>query len=158
MIDLVRRLFDHARWADARVLRALEDAANPPARAVEIYAHLLAAEHVWLARLLGREPGLAVWPSLPLAECAALAEENAAGYRDLLAGATTADLERIVVYRNSAGQAFESVAADMLVQVATHGCYHRGQIAMLLRGEGAEPVPTDYIAFARGVPAPARTV
>lgn len=158
MIDLVRRLFEHVRWADARVLHALRDAADPPARAVEIYAHLLAAEHVWLARLLEREPGLAVWPSLPLADCAVLAEENAAGYRGFLEAATTADLERIVVYRTSAGQAFESVAADMLMQVATHGCYHRGQIAMLLRGEGAEPAPTDYIAFVRGAPAPARTV
>ena len=39
-----------------------------------------------------------------------------------------------------------------------HGSYHRGQVAMLLRQSGAEPLPTDYIVFVRGVPAAAQRV
>ena len=42
---------------------------------------------------------------------------------------------------------------DMLLQVVLHGCYHRGQVALVVRGAGAEPSPTDYIAFVRGAPA-----
>jgi uncharacterized damage-inducible protein DinB len=34
---------------------------------------------------------------------------------------------------------------------ATHGVYHRGQIALLLRVGGAEPLATDYIVYARGL-------
>ena len=42
-------------------------------------------------------------------------------------------------------------------QLLLHGAYHRGQIALLLREGGAEPAPTDYIAFVRGAPAATRT-
>ena len=34
-----------------------------------------------------------------------------------------------------------------------HGSYHRGQVTMLVRDAGAEPQPTDYNRFVRGVPA-----
>jgi len=37
-----------------------------------------------------------------------------------------------------------------------HGCYHRGQVAMLIRDGGGTPAPTDYIAFVRGAPAATR--
>jgi uncharacterized damage-inducible protein DinB len=40
--------------------------------------------------------------------------------------------------------------------VALHGAYHRGQIAAALRGAGAVPEPTDFIAFARGSAAATR--
>ena len=54
---------------------------------------------------------------------------------------------------NSAGQSFETPVSDMLLQVALHGQYHRGKINLLLRQAHLPPTPTDYIAFARGVPA-----
>ena len=57
----------------------------------------------------------------------------------------------------SAGQAFRSTLEDILLHVALHGAYHRGQLAMLVRDGHGEPAPTDYIAFVRGVAA-ARTV
>ena len=65
-------------------------------------------------------------------------------------------LERTVHYRNSAGAEFDSKISDILLHVALHGSYHRGKIAAALRGAGADPAPTDYIGFVRGVPA-ART-
>jgi uncharacterized damage-inducible protein DinB len=46
---------------------------------------------------------------------------------------------------------------DMLLHVALHGAYHRGQIALLVRAGGSTPSPTDYIAFIRGAPAATRT-
>src|SRR5690606_1364355 len=79
---------------------------------------------------------------------------NAEGYGALLAELGPADLEREVSYRNSAGRAFESTVVDLLMHVALHGSYHRGQIALLLREGGAEPSATDYVAFIRGAPAP----
>lgn len=156
MLNTLRRLVDHMRWADERVLRSIEAATIPPGRALEIYAHILAAEHVWLARLRRREPSVPVWPSLSLEECASLATANAQGYVDLLAELDPEDLSTVVSYRNSAGQAFESTVIDMLLQVLTHGSYHRGQVSLLLRQAGAEPNPTDYIAFVRGLPAAVR--
>jgi uncharacterized damage-inducible protein DinB len=117
---------------------------------------VLGAEHVWLARLRQEPARVAVWPALELAGCRRLAEEVQRGYAELLAGLDAAGLEREVAYRNSAGDAFRSSRADILLHVALHGCYHRGQVALELRRAGAEPQPTDYIAFVRGAPAATR--
>lgn len=150
------RLFAHMEWADERVRTALA-AAPPMPRAIELFAHVLGAEEVWLARLEQRTPGVPVWPPIDLDACTALARATAAGYRAFLSALGERDLARPVRYRNSAGREFESRVDDMLVHVAMHGSYHRGQIALLVRDAGAEPNPTDYIAFVRGAPAATRT-
>ena len=156
MPDLLRRLFRHLEWADERALAALRSASPVPPRALELYAHVLGAEHVWLARLKQVRPDVPVWPSLDLDACARLAAENHAGFAGYLDARGRDDLEGQVPYTNSAGLAFRSAIQDILLHVALHGCYHRGQVALLLRQGGAEPAPTDYIAFVRGVPAATR--
>lgn len=142
-------------WADERVLESLRQPAIPP-RALEIYAHVLGAEHVWLARLEGRPPAVAVWPKMTMPECERVARENQAGFRGYVDRLTSTDLRRTVHYRNSAGQEFDTPIEDILVHVAMHGSYHRGQVTLLVRDAGAEPQPTDYIAFVRGVAAATR--
>ncbi len=156
MIEYFRKLYAHAEWADARTLRSMVDSESLPSYAVELFAHVLGAEHVWLSRLRGTAPRTAVWSSLTIAECDALMHENHAGYAALLAGLSDADLDGPVVYKNSAGQGFTSTRAEILTQVAMHGSYHRGQIAALIRAAGDTPQATDYIAFTRGAPSPPR--
>lgn len=157
MVGYFKRLFDHLQWADARTLRSLVDSEHLPARAVELFAHVLSAEHVWLSRLRGSTPRTPVWSTLPLAECDAMMRENHAGYAALLDTLRDEDLDAAVRYTNSAGQEFSSTGAEILTQVAMHGSYHRGQIAALVRAAGDTPQPTDFIAFARGAPAPPRS-
>jgi len=159
MATSLKKIFDHLAWADARVLEGLRRSPGSDAQALEVFAHVLGAEHVWLARLNERPPRVAVWPTLTLEDCAALAAENAEGFRQVLQshGEDPVHLSREIAYTNSAGQRFRSRVDDMLLQVALHGCYHRGQVAMLVRKGGGEPMPTDYIALARGAPAAART-
>lgn len=156
---MLNAFFEHLEWADAHALEALRAMpANTPeaARARTIYAHLAGAEHIWLARLEGRTPAYPVWPDLELNEAAALARESARGLRALVAGLDAEALAREVAYRNSAGQAFVNSVGDILAQVALHGSYHRGQLALLARQGGGVPAATDYIVFIRGAPAPAR--
>lgn len=147
------KLVDHLEWADKRVLDSLRAMPHPDARALDLYAHVLGTEHTWLSRIHERAPREKVWPQLSLTAASALAAENAAALRALIATHTPEQLQRKVAYSNSAGLAFESTVEDMLLQVVLHGCYHRGQVAMIVRGAGAEPAPTDYIAFVRGAPA-----
>jgi uncharacterized damage-inducible protein DinB len=152
----LRRLFDHLEWADDRVLRSLREAPAIPPKALELFAHVLGAEHVWLARLRQVPARLAVWPALDLEQCATVARENRDGYAALLDDLGADGLGEEVPYTNSAGASFRTPAEDILLHVALHGCYHRGQVAILLRQNGAVPQPTDYIAFVRGAPAATR--
>lgn len=146
----------HLGWADRRVQEALEHADPLPPPALELYAHVLGAEHVWHTRLLGAPARVAVWPTLTLAECRRLADENLAAFTEFVAALGPGDLARGITYTNSAGQTFTSTIEDILLHVALHGHYHRGQVAMALRRAGAVPEPTDYIGWVRGVPAATR--
>jgi uncharacterized damage-inducible protein DinB len=151
--ETFRRLLEHAAWADRLMLDALLALDPPPSRAWREYAHVLGAESVWLDRLLGRPQRVAVWPELTLAEGRALSETLRAEYDAYGRALDGASLDTLVAYTNSAGQTFETPVADILLQVATHGQYHRGKINLMLRQADHAPVPTDYISFARGVPA-----
>ena len=146
-------LFLHLAWADARLLQALEAATSPPAEAIREYGHALGADEVWLARLQGRPPRIAVWPALALTELPGAAAMIHEGYRQYLDGLDEPALDRMVGYTNSAGASFKNAARDILLHVATHAQYHRGKINLLLRLAGAEPAPVDLIAFVRGAPA-----
>jgi uncharacterized damage-inducible protein DinB len=153
----IESLYSHLVWADERALQALEMSHGEPPRALEIFNHVLGAEAEWLARLEQRPCDLAIWPSLDLAQCRAAAARNRAQYAAYLSRLSPNDLGLLIRYRNSRGAEFDSRIEDILIHVAMHGSYHRGQVALLIRGAGAEPNATDYIAFVRGVAAATRS-
>jgi uncharacterized damage-inducible protein DinB len=145
----IRRLHDHLVWADARTLNALRAMHAPPLDALRLYAHLLAAEHVWLARIEGTEPEMTPWPALALDQCAALGVKNHATLAVLVETLSGAELQRTVRYRNTKGEEFGNTVEDIILHMALHGAYHRGQVARIVRGEGGAPQATDYIFFIR---------
>ena len=155
MAEYLRKLIDHLKWADAATLDALRNTTDT--RALTLYSHVLGAEAVWLARIAGTPSDVAVWPSLSIDDAAQLAARNARAFDALLSSLITDDPSRQIDYRNSAGREFRDTIEDILLHVALHGSYHRGQVALVIRGSGGEPASTDYIAFVRGAPA-ARTV
>ncbi len=156
MSALLHRLFEHMYWADDLALRAIRAAGPEAVTSRAVFAHILGAEHVWLARLEGRPATVAVWPELSVDDCDRLASQLQQSYRQFLERLDDTALSSIVHYRNSAGTAFDSRIDDILMHVAVHGAYHRGQVALSLRQEGAGPNPTDYIAFIRGAPTATR--
>jgi uncharacterized damage-inducible protein DinB len=148
-----RRMWEHAAWADELLLSELEAMQPPPALAWREYAHVLGAESVWLDRLLRRPARYPVWPELSLAEASSLALSLRAEYSAYVASLSAESLDTTIPYVNSAGQSFDTRVSDILLQVMLHGQYHRGKINLLLRQAHLPPTPTDYITFARGVPA-----
>jgi uncharacterized damage-inducible protein DinB len=150
------KLYQHLEWANTRVMASLRSAQNPRKRDLELYAHILGAEHVWLSRINGTTGRISVWPVLSLDECERLGQENVKVFNDLVSRLTPALLSSAITYRNSAGDQYTSTIEDILTHVAMHGAYHRGQIAASIRGGGDTPSPTDYIAFIRGAPAATR--
>ena len=149
----VSRLLEHLAWADARTLEALRAMHASPIDALRLFGHVLAAEQVWRSRIDGRAPNVPVWPSLELDECEALADRNQAGFARH-GSAPPESLARAVRYRNTKGEEFVKTVEDILLHVALHGSYHRGQVARIVRGEGGAPQATDYIVFIRGASPP----
>jgi uncharacterized damage-inducible protein DinB len=156
MREHFQRLYAHLAWADTRVLQGLRDAQSVLKSIMDLYCHILGSEHVWLSRIKGETPRLAVWPTLTFDECEVLSAENIREYENLLAGTDAAALAQLITYRNSVGDQFTSSLEDILTHVAMHGSYHRGQVAAWMRQSGETPTATDYIAFARGSPAATR--
>ncbi|MBL0940422.1 MAG: DinB family protein [Gemmatimonadaceae bacterium] len=144
-------LVAHLAWADARTrssISTLDVTSSEYAESLRLYAHLAAAAHVWCSRIEGRTPAHVVWPTLTLDEAGALADESVAGLAACVARGAE-ELERTVSYTTSTGLSFQNTVAEMIRQVVTHGGYHRGQIAMLVRQGGGAPQATDYIVFVR---------
>lgn len=143
------RLFDHMAWADRRTMAALQTPVEPQEQALRLFAHLLAAEHVWIRRIQQRQSDHAIWPQLSFTEMEQLANDNHDAYRTLLASSNEEQLRAPVQYTNSSGQHFSTPLLDILLHVTHHGMYHRGQIALLVRQAGGAPSATDYIVFVR---------
>ncbi len=151
MKETLERLYEHSEWADAAVIDNLGRNPAPPAKAMDSFAHVLAAERLWLSRIAGEAPQVAVWPKLTVKDCAALAQSNRSAFRRVLDEAKEADLDRQVSYVTSKGDRFTSTLGDILLHVALHSSYHRGQVAAAVRAAGGEPVNTDYIHYRRSM-------
>lgn len=145
----IRRMIEAMLWADGQLLPALAACPAAHGEALPLFGHVLAAEHVWLARLERREPRLAVWPTLSVAECEALAAENAAGYRTYAARLDDAQLAEVQHYRTQAGLEMSTAVIDILTHVVIHGAYHRGQVAKMIGKTGVSAPTTDFIAYVR---------
>ncbi|MFO0864398.1 MAG: DinB family protein [Gemmataceae bacterium] len=157
MREFIQKLVRHMAWADRKTLEALRTAPASHAEALPLMAHVLAAEHVWVSRILQCELRHTVWPKLTFDECDTLAAENAAGYQSLLEGVSEEQLAAGFRYRTVQGQEFVTPMIDILMQVVTHGPYHRGQIAKIIARAGGVTTNTDYILFVREAdPSPLR--
>ncbi len=152
----IGRLYEHVWWADAEVGKALSAMPSAPTNLIELYAHVLGAELIWLDRIEGLARSVAVWPDESIEGCIELAVRSSERYRTFISRMAEADLDREFHYTNSAGDEYSGRLEDILLHVALHGSYHRGQIAMGIRSGGGIPNPTDYIGFVRGAPSATR--
>jgi uncharacterized damage-inducible protein DinB len=147
----IERMLRAMSWADDQTLEAVRACPSAQADALPLLAHLLAAEHIWLARLRNQKATHLVWPQLTVDDCKRLADENAAEYASFVGGLSENDLTAAIRYRNTNGEEFANTVIDILTHVVIHGAYHRGQIAKALGRQGVQAVNTDFITFARGV-------
>jgi len=161
-LKMLKKAYEHLWWADelaGESLKTLELVEEPDSReyhALELFAHIVGAELIWLDRIEGVPQSVPVWPEMELSRCLDLQRSAKLRYADFLDGLADEDLSRAVRYTNSAGSAFTSYVEDILMHVALHGAYHRGQVALLVREGGGTPNPTDFIALTRGAPAATR--
>ena len=154
----VRQLYDYNAWANARVLDAAaaltpeqftRDMASSFPSVRDTLAHIMAAEHVWLARWRGESPkrllDAAEFPTLDdvRARWAGVERELS----EFVRGVTDDSLGRVIAYTNTRGEEWRYALGAMMQHVVTHSAYHRGQVTTMLRQLGARGVLTDFLAY-----------
>jgi len=145
-MDLVQhygQLASFDEWANLAVIAAVRDAGRPLDRSLKFTAHIVAAEYVWLTRIQERPSPYAVWPELTLEECGREVPVLGKSWKGLLSQPDI--LDRSIHYKNSKGEAYDSLVRDILTHVFLHSTYHRGQIAADMRQNGITPAYTDFI-------------
>ena len=142
-------LWEYNRWANDIVLMTLEKyGPETPATALRLMSHIANSQTVWLSRIIGQQSPVAIWEEHDLEKIKQLNSDSLRGLKAVV-DEQGDNLGATVAYQNSSGIAFENSILDILLQVFTHGGYHRAQIAMQLRQSGLEPVNTDYISWVR---------
>jgi uncharacterized damage-inducible protein DinB len=152
LADYLRRQFAYNAWANQEVLAAIRSQGTAHDRPLELLAHILAAERLWLERLKQLPQSVAVWPKADLEHCQAEAKQLERLWVEYLDAIPPDGLSRTVSYTNSKGEKWTSTIVDILTHVLMHSAYHRGQIASAMRANGHTPAYTDFIhAIRQGI-------
>ena len=149
MLQEFQRLFAYDAWANREVLSGLAALDAAPARPVQLLAHILSAERLWLERLQNKPQSYPVWPDFPISQCKAQADQLEQLWTVYISQLTEDVLLHTVDYKNSKGEYWSNSVLDILMHVVMHAAYHRGQIAAALRGAGHTPVYTDLVHAVR---------
>lgn len=141
--DSLRRQFAYDAWANREVLNAIRAAGGENTRSLQLMAHVLATERVWLERLRQEPQSVPVWPEADLALCESEASRLERLWLEYLK--IMGDSSETISYKNSKGEPWTSTVGDILTHVIIHSAYHRGQVASHMREKGQTPAYTDYI-------------
>ena len=145
MHEYYLRLFKYDHWANQECLTALTGAPVALPKALRLIAHTLSAQHLWLERIQGAQPTIAVWPDSTIKDCKALAQKMSSAWKDYLSSLPATGMDCTAEYRNSKGEPWSSRVEDVLIHVLMHSMYHRGQVALEMRAAGVQPAYTDFI-------------
>lgn len=148
MLETLRKIFEYDVWALDRSIETVK--ASDQRKAVDLIAHILLAERIWLLRLKGEDSSaVAPFQDLSLEQAIQLASDIHKQFAEYLSSLTEIDLLSQVTYKNTKGVEFTTSVLDILLHVGFHSTYHRGQTAWLVRDGGGTAVNTDYITFTR---------
>ena len=109
--------------------------------------HVLESDWLWLNRFKG----------IPLAAVLAWQMETASevfsvwrAIQDdmlLIAPTLVEEQNKKIRFRTRKGIDYTLPAEDLIIHIANHGSYHRGQLTDMIRLAGGQPVSTDYFLF-----------
>ncbi len=151
LLEHLRRQFDYDTWANAEVLSAItgDDSGASLTRPLQLLAHILSAERLWLERLRQTPQSLPVWPDFTSDQCTAQMGKLAELWPEYFDQLSLSALSQTIAYKNTKGEPWASTVQDVLTHVLMHSAYHRGQITTLMRAAGSAPASTDFIHAVR---------
>ena len=147
MNHFFQELFQYGHDSNQQLANAFSDNHDKiSGKALKLFNHILNAHQIWNNRIKPRQATFGVWDIHPILECQAIDRTN---FEHSLYVLDEFNLNEMVRYNNTKGQAFTNSIRDILFHVINHSTYHRGQIAIEFRESGLEPLITDYIFYKR---------
>lgn len=148
MKDFFLKWYEYNAWANRKVISCLERQTVTDEKILSVFGHLMAANFIWLNRIKDLPKSkYELWGKYDLVELRTMVEEADQLWMSFLH--EHENFDRIMKYRNYVGDYFENNVQQIMIHLVNHGTYHRGQVAMLLRQKGYEPVNTDFITYDR---------
>jgi uncharacterized damage-inducible protein DinB len=168
--DDIRLLYEYDRWANNRILGAVaalspeqftHDLGGGLRSVREALVHIIGSEWGWLEYWKELSPSPESLPDL-WTRCDALFNPKA--FPDVTAVQlkwAEVEKEQAEFVNRVTNESLEKSfpvhsrgisLAHLMQHLANHSTYHRGQIALMLRQLGAEPLPTDFHLFLAEVP------
>jgi uncharacterized damage-inducible protein DinB len=143
------KLYQYNAWANRRVIGCLERQAVTDEKIVSIFAHCVAANFIWYNRFMGLpKSDYKLWGGgYAIADLKKMVEDANELWMSFIDSNNSFD--RVLKYHNYVGDYYENNIQDIMIHLVNHGSYHRGQVAVLLRERGYEPVNTDLITYDR---------
>ena len=153
-LAMIRDLYEYNRWANHRLFdfavglgeevcgREVGKHFSVPT-VTRMFAHLYAAESIWLSRWKGTSP--TTMPGAELTTMAAVRQKwdaLEAEERAFVEGLGEADLARAVDFRNTEGKAYSAPLGQLLQHVANHATHHRSEIATMVTLLSGSPPDT----------------
>ena len=143
------RLFAYEAWANAKILKALEQLPEMDMRCLELFSHLITAQAVWFTRVQRNQQYLPLWEIHSLEKCKQDLLKNQNDWMEYLQNTTDESYEQFIAYKNTQGEDFTTALKDILTHLINHATYHRGQIVAQMKGKIPELPSTDFIFFTR---------
>jgi uncharacterized damage-inducible protein DinB len=148
MKDYFIRLFNYDRHTNLLMTEMIINAGSPE-KPVQLMAHLLAAQQVWLTRCNNEPFTGALWPDWKSDTFIKTIEDNSKGWLDYIDTLIPDDFDKLISYKNTRGEGFENRLSDILAHAINHGTHHRAQVGQHLKSAGTDLPFTDYIFYLR---------
>lgn len=144
------RLLNYDHFANTQMADLIAQT-GPAGKPMELMAHILTAQQIWLKRLKTTPAPLSpLWPNWAIEEIKKKIDSNYQDLKDFLEALLTQDYDKAIAYKNSVGD-WENTISDILIHLFNHGTHHRAQIGTLLKLNGAQLPMLDYILYIRNL-------
>lgn len=142
-------LIEFNTWANNKTVDSLKSCGEVPEKGVELFSHILQNNWYVLDLIEGRDDGRRWYGAADytLEECIETIPRIDRAYKELLASAGQAGLEKPVTFVDAAGRTVTRTIPELIFHTHDHCTYHRGQIAALVRQAGGEPAKTWFNRF-----------
>ena len=144
------KLYHFNAWANDRVIKCLVQQQIKDEKILSVFGHVLAAQFLWLHRIKNlAPPNVKLWGDYSLETLSRMTTDANQQWTEFVEN--TDSFDRELTYTNYTGDPYTNNVEAIMMHLVNHCSYHRGQVAMLLRQKGYEPINTDLITYDRVV-------